>query len=184
MNITAACLYMANVNYELLIADEKIKTIVFSMTWYDDHFVDAQDRPLAGDPKMNLLHAVERLVAAVRERGKNVYLVGPIQIPETDLPSSLSRQVKFNHLSSAALAQHLRTPRTAFDADFAPIIATLKTQLGARFILPSEALCDAAFCYFGDAGGLFFSDSNHLGTYGVSKVATRFEVIQFNSVTK
>ena len=41
-----------------------------------------------------------------------------------------------------------------------------------------EGLCDADHCIYGDLGGSFCADSNHLSRYGIPVVAAYFDVLR------
>ena len=64
--------------------------------------------------------------------------------------------------------------RAEFINRFGALVTQLEEQLGQSFIRPDRWLCDDVICRYGDAGGSYFADSNHLGRYGIGVVAPMF----------
>jgi hypothetical protein len=112
------------------------------------------------------------LIDGLTKAGKTVYLVGPIAIPNFDFASLASRNLKFGEGQIP-----FSTPRDIFDAKFGLLISDLSINLKNRFISPHELLCEQYQCNFADAEGAYFSDSNHLSSYGVEKVQDLFKPI-------
>jgi hypothetical protein len=104
--------------------------------------------------------------------GKDIYLVGPIAIPNFDFASVASRNIKFGKVT-----ENSSIPRPSFDRQFKPLISSLSNQLQSKLILPHEVLCDQQHCNFADEKGSYFSDSNHLSEYGTQKVRKLFNPI-------
>ena len=177
VNISYECLKLARANYEAFMSDENVKTVIISLTWDLTEWVN-ENRQVIKDHQRTLISAsLLDLTRKIRATGRDVYLVGPIQVPGYDLPSVLSRKVKFNRVSSAQVASSLRVPRADFDAKFKDLLAIFSEHLGERLIRPSEELCDETYCYFGDSSGVYFSDGSHLSNLGAAKVKSRFEFL-------
>ncbi len=99
-------------------------------------------------------------------------------IPGYEISSVLSRKIKFKGIEQDAVLDFLREDRVKFDSKFASLSAGFRTRLGDRFISPSDSFCDSSYCYFGDSGGVYFSDNNHLSSYGVQRVKDLLGVIK------
>lgn len=182
VNIDAQCLRLSRANYDAFMSDANIKVVIFSLTWYDDELVDDQGKILTDADKSILSESLLRLVTQVRNTGRDVFLVGPIQSPGYDLPSVLSRKMTFWGYSDDDVSTALRIPRSEFDRRFGTVLAHLQDALGGNLLRPDAVLCDAAYCYFGDQGGSYFADGSHLGRYGVARMDGLFApIFQENS---
>ncbi|OBP16701.1 hypothetical protein A5320_04765 [Rheinheimera sp. SA_1] len=174
VNITSQCLNMAKINFAAVQADPNIKMVMLAMTWNDDRLVNADGSNVAEDKKLRLTTSVLSLVQELEKSGKKVLVVGPIQLPEIDIASVLSRKLKFNHVSEAEALQLLKKPRATFDHDYAVIINLLEQSLGARLLKPSDTLCDQEYCYLGNEKVVFFSDISHLSEKGTAALDPMF----------
>jgi peptidoglycan/LPS O-acetylase OafA/YrhL len=179
-NISVECMRLAKINLEAILNDANVSTVILGMTWYSDTLVDSSSAIIKDDDKSQLLLAIKDLIVRLEGGEKRVFLIGPLMIPGYDLPSVLSRRIKFEGLDYKSVEAHLRVGSSEFDSQFSGILAELKALLGDRLILPSSKFCDLKNCYLGDFDGVYFSDSNHLGSYGVTKVEELFEVIFAN----
>ena len=74
----------------------------------------------------------------------------------------------------------MRGSRNRFNETFDPLIGYLKNSFQGKLLLPHENLCSEIFCYFGDNESIYFSDSNHISSYGRSNLLTLFDIIEFN----
>ncbi|EEW6032011.1 acyltransferase [Escherichia coli] len=176
-NISADCARLAKLNLNAILSDKKISTVVIGMTWHSNSLVSVDGGFVDDKNKTKLFEAISALIDKLHSEGKKVFLVGPIMTPGYDLPSILSRKIKFDDLSSDIIQSLLEINRNAFDDDYNDLLIKLKYKLNDRLILPSNVFCGVDYCYFGDANGVFFSDSNHLSSYGVSKIKHLFEII-------
>jgi hypothetical protein len=104
--------------------------------------------------------------------GKSVYLVAPIAIPNFDFASQASRALKFNKGDVP-----FSIPRAEFDKKYGLLISSLSNKLGVRLIKPHEVLCDKKECFFSDSQGAYFSDNNHISSYGAKKIHKEFDPI-------
>jgi peptidoglycan/LPS O-acetylase OafA/YrhL len=176
-NISAECMGLAKVNLDAILNDTHVSTVVLGMTWYGEKLVDSSFTLVKDDDKSQLLLAIKDLIFRLESGGKKVFIIGPLMIPGYDLPSILSRKIKFEGLDINSVEDQLKVSRLIFDSQFEELLVELKALLGNRLILPSIKLCDDQFCRLGDFEGVYFSDSNHLGSYGVTKVEELFKVI-------
>ena len=177
INVSKDCLRLSNLNYNAFISDKNIKVIIFSLTWYSNEYVNDQGKVIKDPNKLILSKSLLRLVKQVKDTGRDVYLVGPIQIPGYDLASVLSRKVKFLSYSNDELVDSLRISRDEFDLSFKYSLSFLEANLGSSFLRPDNILCDTVYCYFGDLNGAYFADSNHLSSYGADKMNNLFSPV-------
>jgi len=172
INISLDCLKMASVNYEVLKNDVNIRTVVIAMTWYADDLIDSNDNPIDDANFSYREKSTLSLMHDLSKAGKSVYLVAPIAIPNFDFASQASRALKFNKDDVA-----FSIPRTEFDKKYGLLISSLSNKLGLRLIKPHEVLCDKNECFFSDSQGAYFSDSNHISSYGAKKIHKEFDPI-------
>lgn len=177
LNVSPECLRLARLNFDAFMSDKDVKIVIFALTWYQSEWVKAGGETVRDPDRMAVSRSVLDLVGRVRESGREAYLVGPIQVPGYDLPSVLSRQLRFGWVSSQTADDVLRVPRGRFDADFREAMAFLGGALGDGFIRPSDELCDDRYCYFGDSEGVYFADSSHLSRAGATKVRRLFDFL-------
>lgn len=107
-------------------------------------------------------------------------MIGPIAEPGYNFPSLISRKLKFNQIDEREFDNFKRVKREIFDQKFSNINNKLKEKLQSNFIDPSNALCDKNYCYYANLDGSFFSDSNHLSSYGVGIVEKEFSILNKN----
>ena len=72
------------------------------------------------------------LIAEIHKNGKEVYLIGPIQVPLYELPQELSRLIKFKHITEDELKQRLKVDRSTFDKNYNNVIQILE-KIGFKF---------------------------------------------------
>lgn len=174
INISSECIDLARKNLEAIINDEAVTTVIIGLTWYDDQLVGSSATVFTDNGKEILFDAIFDLISTIENHGKNVFLMGPLMIPGFDLPSVLSRRIKFDSLDYQSTKEMLRVDRTQFDAKFGNIMRKLKGKLGERFLDPTHKFCDSSYCYYGDEDGVYFADSSHLSAYGVAKLKELF----------
>ncbi len=172
LNISMECLKMAQMNYQTIIADTNLKTIIIAMTWYSDNLVDKLGNQISDSDFKLREKSIISLIYSLSKAEKDIYLVGPIAIPNFDLASIVSRELKFKNENTPTFI-----PREIFDKQFNSILSSLSAQLKHKLIAPHEIFCDQRVCNFADFHGSFFSDSTHLSFYGAQKVTNSFAPI-------
>lgn len=177
VNVSRKCLELARMNYEEYIKDDRIKTVIFAMTWYSDSLVDEQGMIREDVSRMLLAKSVLDLIDKVESAGKEVFLVGPLRIPGRDLSSSLSRKLMVHGASVEAVRDELRVPRGVFDEEFGKMLAFLSKNLGKHFVTAHDRLCRGGYCYYGDQAGMFFADASHLSDSGARLMTPVFRQI-------
>lgn len=182
VNTNADCLRLSKINLDAVLADVKVKSVIFALTWYQKDLVGVNGKSFVDSDGSALAAAILNVIDKVTKAGKAAYLVGPIKIPDYDLPSVLSRKLKFGELKQSQIHDLLRVEKRTFNDDYNELIALFRNKLGTRFVAPSDVLCDKQFCYFGDDQGVYFSDGNHLSAYGISRLGGIFDA--FNLYAK
>jgi peptidoglycan/LPS O-acetylase OafA/YrhL len=180
LNISSSCLSLAKGNLDAVLNDKNISTVVIGLTWYGHKLVDSSSAILSFD-MTRLKEAIFDLISALEMRGKKVFLIGPIMIPNFEIASVLSRKIKFQGLDYDSTKKYLIAGRSIFDSQYGTLISQFKSRLGQRFIDPSSKLCNLTSCFFGDSEGAYYSDSNHLGAYGIRKIEGIFDIIKTDS---
>ena len=169
VNLSIDCLEKAGANYQAVVNDKNIKTVIIGLTWYSTDLIDIHgNRFIDGDlsaRKNDLLSIIKGL----EEAGKEVYLIGPIAIPNFDFASITSRKLKFNEEDIV-----LSSSRQAFNNAYEGVNLFFSEKMKNKYIAPYEIFCDYDKCYFSDNTGSYFADSNHLSSYGVSKLYPLF----------
>ena len=114
------------------------------------------------------------MITKIEKRGKEVYLIAPIDIPKRNFTSILSRKLHFNHIDENDALNLLKSDKHKFEKRFRNIFKHFQDKLEDNFITPSEELCDRDYCYYGKKDIMFFSDSDHLGKSGAAAVNNSF----------
>ena len=182
LNLSANCVVLAKSNYRAYINDKNIKTVIIGLTWDSTNLVD-KDGKIFGDPRRTLLQkSLINLIEKIQNSGKRVYLIAPIETPNNDLPSILSRKVKFLNYNNSQIETSLRRSRVNFDNNHESTIKFFSSRLQSNFIQPSKILCDEKYCYFGNSisKDLYFADSSHLSMQGIKVITSLFNQIKFN----
>jgi hypothetical protein len=107
-----------------------------------------------------------------------VYVISPIPIPYFNHASDLSRKLKFGFIDEKEYLNLSKIDFPDFYLDISIYDKLLEERLKDNYIKAYEKLCDKQYCYYGDLGGSFFSDDNHLSKYGISKMADLFNKIE------
>ncbi|WP_168380991.1 acyltransferase family protein [Modicisalibacter radicis] len=177
LNISVECLGLARKNYASYRDDEQIKTVIFAMTWYADFWVDETGNKIDDPFRLQVASSILNLVKQMEEAGKEVFLIGPIQIPGTDLASTLSRELMLKGADVETILGELKVSRIDFDKEFGDVVTFLTRSLGEHFIAPDKLLCDDYYCFFGNDSTMFFADSSHLSAGGARLMTPIFDQI-------
>ena len=94
INTSTRCLNLAKSNFEVLLADEKVRTVVIGTTWDHSHLVNRTESS-AKNPDLALAQSLLEHAKALESKGKKVYLIGPIATPNFNFPSTFSRAIEF-----------------------------------------------------------------------------------------
>ena len=154
ININEECFKKSKKYFKKYAEDSKIKNILIGTTWWHEKVFDGQ-RFVNDKEHILLARSLLELIAKLEKLGKNVYLVGPIQVPLYELPQELSRLLKFNHINKNQLINKLKVNKTVYEKNYGKINKLLLSELGSNFIDLSKAQCDNKYCYYGDNEGIF-----------------------------
>ena len=167
-NISKSCLKKANKYFSEIINDEKIKTVIIGLTWYSLNLIDKDENKYSSFRKRDgsLVYLIDKL----KKNKKNVFLIGPIEVPNFKLSSIVSRELAFKKDT----ARPMSVPKKTFDNKYKESIAFFRKELGKNFLETYKSMCDIRNCYFADELGSNFSDGNHLSNYGSKKMKKYF----------
>ena len=173
-NISQGCLKKSRAYLEEIKKDNDIKNVIIGFTWYTDKFVNEKGEKFIDDNFEIRKKSIDNLINNLIKNDKNVYLIGPIDIPGKKFsPETISREIIFKGKKDINFANK----RINFDKKYKEIINYYELLLGENFLQPSKILCDKKNCYFGDNEGSYFADSNHLSKYGSDNMYSLFEKI-------
>ena len=172
-NISIKCLNKAKAYYNSIIQSDDLKNIIIGFHWQENKLVDVHG-DIFSDKKFNYTKkSIDNLITQLKNNNKNVFLIGPIDIPNKDFSSQLSREIIFKNKKNYKLFKS----RNEFDKKYNYILEYYVKKLDKNFLQPHRLLCNKINCYFADDNGSYFSDSNHLSYHGAMKTSTIFKII-------
>ena len=176
ININKECIEISK-NYFLDYSmDENIQTIIIATTWWHKKIFNG--KKFIDDPQHLILgQSLLDLVKKLNLNDKNVFLVGPIQVPLYELPQNLSRLLKFNHINNEQLINMLKVKKQSFDQEYMAVIRLLSQKLKNNFIQPHKIQCDVNYCYYSNNEGVYFADGSHISKTGSKIFSKSFEII-------
>ena len=177
VNINPSCLTQAKANFEVINGLPNLKFLVVGTTWYSDTYYSVDGVTTRSEMLNDLLN----LIDLYEKKGVTVFIVSPIPIPKFQHASDYSRLIKFNQMSEKQYIEKSKLKFEDFVSEFGGINKELEARLGRRYIQAYENLCDEKFCYFGDLGGAYFADNNHISKYGLSVVEESFDYVEFDT---
>ncbi len=176
VNINKNCIEVSK-NYFLDYSNDKnIKTIIIATTWWHKKLYDGTKFIEDSDHKI-LAKSLLNLINKLQQKNKNVFLVGPIQVPLYELPQDLSRLLKFKHINENELLEKLETKREIFDIEYQSINYMLNQKLKENYIQLHKTQCDNEKCYYSNEQGVFFADGSHISRNGSKLFIKPFEII-------
>ncbi len=110
-------------------------------------------------------------------KNKNVFLVGPIQVPLYELPQNLSRLLKFKHINEKELLNRLHVNKNTYDFEYQLVNSLLSEKLQKNYIQLDKIQCDLNKCYYSNEEGVFFADGSHISKTGAKLFTKPFEII-------
>ena len=169
-NTSIECLIRAKSRFNSIINSKEVEDVFIGLTWSTNKLVD-KDNKVYVDKNFEIRkQSINLLIEKFRDHKKNVYLIGPVSIPDYDFASDFSRRIIFNKNTG-----NLKKPRYEFEKKYKQIINYYEKKLKNNFIQPHKLLCDLKHCFFADKKGAYFSDSNHLSKYGSMKMLRLFK---------
>ena len=170
LNISKKCLLKAESYLNTIINDQNINTVIIGFTWYVDDLIDLDGKIIDDTNYSERIKSIDKLILKLNNKGKKVYLLGPIETPQQELASVLSRKIAFEKVEN----YNLSVKKEDFYSKYKVPLNYFSKKLKKNFLLPHEILCDNKKCYFADKNGSYFSDTNHLSFYGSSKMKSLF----------
>ncbi len=117
---------------------------------------------------------MERTLAALRDAGKRIVVVGPVPEIGFDVPTTLARNLWFKR------GFEIEPGREAFFTRQRLVLDTLQDlQRQSMFVLlqPHQVLCDTARCKTGSNDRALYVDDNHLSITGAAMLRPLFEPV-------
>lgn len=117
---------------------------------------------------------MERTLAALRDAGKRIVVVGPVPEIGFDVPTTLARNLWFKR------GFEIEPGREAFFTRQRLVLDTLQDlQRQSMFVLlqPHQVLCDTARCKTGSNDRPLYVDDNHLSITGAAMLRPLFEPV-------
>lgn len=156
--------------------DENIKTVIIATTWWHKKIFNGKN--YIDDPKHLILgNSLLNLINKLKLKNKKIFLVGPIQVPLYELPQSLSRLIKFNHINEKELLNKLQVNKKVYDLEYKLVNSLLSEKLQKNFIQLDKIQCDFNKCYYSNEEGIFFADGSHISKIGAKIFTKSFEII-------
>ena len=172
-NISIKCIKKAEDYFKTIINSQNIKNVIIGFNWHRKKFVDKKGETF-NDKNFDIIKkSTDNLIYQLQKYNKNVYLMGPIDIPNKLFASELSRSIIFKNLKN----YELYNSKKNFDLKYSKVIDYYEYKLKNNFLKPHSQLCKGARCYFADENGSFFSDAHHLSYYGSIKMKNLFKNI-------
>ncbi len=170
LNISQDCMPKVRSYVNSILNDQNIKTVIIGLTWYVDDLIDSNGKKINDYNYSARIEAMNKLILSLNKKGKKVYLLGPIETPQKEFASILSRKIAFQNIQN----YNLSVPKENFISKYQIPLEYFSKNLGKNFLLPHKILCDSQNCNFADKQGSYFSDTNHLSFYGSLKMKPLF----------
>ena len=176
VNINKKCMKISNQYFLDYSVDENIKTVIIATTWWHKKIFNGKN--YIDDPKHLILgNSLLNLINKLKLKNKKIFLVGPIQVPLYELPQSLSRLIKFNHINEKELLNKLQVNKKVYDLEYKLVNSLLSEKLQKNFIQLDKIQCDFNKCYYSNEEGIFFADGSHISKIGAKIFTKSFEII-------
>lgn len=122
-------------------------------------------------PNPVLARALSRTLAALRQAGKSVVILGPIPEIGWHVPHTLAQRERFGSLLGALAINPSLEAFQARNARTVALLARMSAAHGARLVLLHQALCaDEGGCRIRGDSGLFYHDTDHLTLTGAREL--------------
>ena len=96
-NISTNCLKKAELYLSSIINSQNLKHVLIGLTWYTDEFVDEKGN-LYTDTNFEIRKkSLNLIIDILKKNNKKVYLIGPIETPNENIASNLSREIIFKN---------------------------------------------------------------------------------------
>ena len=176
VNINKECMRKAQKYFLSYSKDINIKTVVIATTWWHKKIFNGIK--FVDDPYHQILsNSLLRLINELKNNNKEVFLIGPIQVPLFELPQELSRLLKFKHIDEKDLIEKLQVNREIYDSEYKSVNLLLNQKLNKNYIQLHKVQCDKQKCYYSNNAGIFFADGSHISKNGAKLFSKSFEII-------
>ena len=175
INISLNCIRKVDNYVESIIKDSQIKKVIIGLSWYSNRLIDRNGKLLdetSFDKRNDLLI---KLINELTENKKEVYLIGPINMPNFTISNEL-RKLAFEKKNKFSLS----APKKDFLEEHSKSISLFSNKLSSKFLRPDKILCSEEECFLGNLNSFYFSDNNHLSKDGSIRLIKLFKDIDFN----
>ena len=169
MNISPACLELANRNIDAVVALQRARVVIVGTTWSDQ--VAGLNGAAQSDRANGLIVGLDRTIDRLLAAGKSVVLIGPIPTPDWDVASIVSRDLAFGR----PVGRPLFESQQQFLQQYSAAIAHFEGRHDIEFVRPDNTLCAAGRCNYLLDGRSLFADDNHLAAAELVRFQPAFE---------
>jgi len=166
-NINLDCLKKSKNNFNKIIFDNKIETIILGLNYNHKYIVDYKGFKIYKNVNQILTNSIKDLISEFLENGKNVILLGPLSEPGYNFPLDYARKLYFekNIKLSTSNKKNIFEEQNKEFLDFSEI----KSE-NFYHALPHKVQCKDNECSFILQNESFFADNNHLSKFGSLKM--------------
>jgi peptidoglycan/LPS O-acetylase OafA/YrhL len=160
-NLNAACIAAAERQLSEITKLKSAKVVILGLNWAHgpNRIVSASGAILDNRNHAAVVDAINDLVGRLTQLGLKVVLIGPIQPPDWDVASELSRQMAFGRKTDRLTF----APAPLFRNSFGSVISGFEQRRDITFIRPDRIQCADDQCRFViDGRSLFADDSGHI----------------------
>ncbi len=163
LNISIPCLKKAKKNFDKLIKDTNINTVLIGFTWNHDHLVSEKGNSIKLNNGDHLVTSIKKLIKKLQDKDKKVILIGPISLPSYAFALDYSRKIHFNR----DLKLNTYNEYKSFIKKNNLILNSFKNTEKFYFLQPHTVQCsNFNRCNFLIKNQSVFSDSSHLSKFG------------------
>ncbi|WP_445364081.1 acyltransferase family protein [Microbulbifer sp. ANSA003] len=173
VNLSQDCLRKAKKNYEAIVSNKEIQKVIIAQTWHSNRYISSEGGLVSRKAREALAEATISFVNRLEKAGKIVYVLGPIQIPGYNFPSTQSRKLAMGIYNP----KHFFVGIEKFNEDYLDVVNYLHSRLGDQLMLPHQILCPENTCLFSNGEVSYFSDSHHLSPAGALLMTPLFDTI-------
>ena len=162
LNISENCLNKSKNNFQKIIIDKNIETILIGLNYNHLQLIDNDGNVYTSDIKKKLTISLQNLISKLIKNNKRVILIGPIATPKYNFPLDYSRNIFFKKKLDLAI----NYPLEKFLKENNIYIDSFKNVKNFRYFLPHKIQCNATYCEYIIDNQSLFADDNHLSKYG------------------
>ncbi len=172
INIRPGCIAVAEANIEAAAKHPEADTVMIAFAWHiAEDLVDPSGEAPA-DPAQALIAGLDRTIDTLRAEGKQVVVIGPIAVPDYELPSVVSRANAFGRDSPYPIER----AESDFLTEFAPYLDHFRARGDIKLLEPHRAQCQDGVCRYMADGKSLFADKTHISRDGLEVFAPVFDL--------